>query len=183
MRARFVKWDWLGEHPAIDFANTVRRDGAEYVELLGTGADLAEWSERALGDRVDAAAAEERLGGIRSLRDAVFAVLRAAAEGRPAPADAAARVDAQARSVPVVPQLAGPPHVPEGSDPLGALLARLAYATIELVRGGADVGFCDAPSCGQLFLRGRSNQRWCGPGCGTRARVARHAARRGLMRS
>jgi predicted RNA-binding Zn ribbon-like protein len=58
------------------------------------------------------------------------------------------------------------------------LLARVAAATIELVgTGGADaVRFCDAPSCGDFFAPDRRNQRWCDDSCGTRARVARHAA-------
>ena len=43
--------------------------------------------------------------------------------------------------------------------------------------GGPDaVRFCDAPSCGGFFAPERANQRWCDDSCGTRARVARHAA-------
>ena len=58
------------------------------------------------------------------------------------------------------------------------LLARVAAATIELVgSGGRDaVRFCDAPSCGDFFAPDRRDQRWCDDSCGTRARVARHAA-------
>jgi predicted RNA-binding Zn ribbon-like protein len=54
----------------------------------------------------------------------------------------------------------------------------VAAATIELVgTGGSDaVRFCDAPSCGDFFAPDRPNQRWCDDSCGTRARVARHAA-------
>ncbi|MFI5735270.1 CGNR zinc finger domain-containing protein [Kribbella sp. NPDC051587] len=37
-----------------------------------------------------------------------------------------------------------------------------------------DLALCDAPGCGQLFFQRRTNQAWCGPGCGNRARVARH---------
>ena len=60
--------------------------------------------------------------------------------------------------------------------PLDELLARVAHSAIELAdRGG--VGFCDAPSCGQFFERGRVSQLWCSHACGTRARVARHAQR------
>ena len=35
----------------------------------------------------------------------------------------------------------------------------------------------NAPSCGTFFVPNRANQQWCGEPCGTRARVARHAAR------
>ena len=41
----------------------------------------------------------------------------------------------------------------------------------------AAVALCDAPGCGQLYLRGRPNQQWCNPHCGTRARSQRHAER------
>jgi predicted RNA-binding Zn ribbon-like protein len=185
MRARFVPWDWLGDHLAVDFANTVRRDGAEYVELLRSGEDLAAWSEREHGrvPLADAGAAEARMDEVRALRDAVLAALRAAAEGRPPPQGAVARLDARLRATPVVAQLGGPPHVAGAPGPVDELLARAAHAAVELVASGAPLGFCDAPSCGPLFLRRRRTQRWCGHACGTRARVARHAARRARSRS
>jgi len=86
--------------------------------------------------------------------------------------DAARRIDARARAWPVVRQL--------GSDAVTGMLARVVHATVDFA-GSAEVerlGFCDAPSCGQFFLRDRTNQQWCGPACGTRVRVARHTARR-----
>ena len=38
------RWSWLGEPLAIDFANTVRRRGSDYTELLASGADLRAWA-------------------------------------------------------------------------------------------------------------------------------------------
>jgi len=61
-------------------------------------------------------------------------------------------------------------------DALDALLALVAHSAVEVI-ADPDVALCDAPSCGQLFIRTRGNQRWCGPACGNRARVARHAHR------
>jgi predicted RNA-binding Zn ribbon-like protein len=175
-------WDWLGEPLAVDFANTIRRRGDAHVELLRDGGDLLAWCAGEAG-RVRApggAEARARLAEVRAARDDVFAVLRAAAEGRTPPAAAARRVDASARRHPVVPQLCGRPAVPDGLDAVDELLARVAAATIELALAGSAGGlaFCDAPSCGQLFMRERGGQVWCGAACGTRARVARHAARR-----
>jgi predicted RNA-binding Zn ribbon-like protein len=46
-------------------------------------------------------------------------------------------------------------------------------------RTAAAIALCDAPGCGQLYLRGRPNQQWCNPHCGTRARSQRHAERIG----
>jgi predicted RNA-binding Zn ribbon-like protein len=176
-----VAWDWLGEPLAVDFANTLKRRGAEHAELLVTGADLERWCalEHGRVPSPGAAEAEERLAEVRAVRDDVFAVLRAAAEGAAAPRAAVARLDARARRHPVVPQLGAPAAVPEGLDPTAELLARVTADAIALAGDPAAHGlaFCDAPSCGQLFLRERGGQRWCGPGCGTRARVARHAAR------
>jgi predicted RNA-binding Zn ribbon-like protein len=50
-------------------------------------------------------------------------------------------------------------------------------SAIELLDSPA-LAFCDAPSCGQFFIRRRRDQRWCSAACGTRTRVARHATRR-----
>jgi predicted RNA-binding Zn ribbon-like protein len=173
-------WDWLGEPLAADFANTIKRTGAEYVELLREGADLARWSalEHGRVAPVPAGLAGERLDEVRAVRDDVFAVLRAAAAGEPAPPEPGARLDARALRHPVIPQLAGT-IVGGDPDPVDALLARAVADAITLAREAPARGlaFCDAPSCGQFFLRDRADQVWCDPHCGTRARVARHAAR------
>jgi predicted RNA-binding Zn ribbon-like protein len=178
-------WDWLGEPLAIDFANTTRRRGAVEHELLLGGADVAAWAQRQDGrvPRVSARAGAGRLEEIRAARDDVQAVLRAATDGRPLPARAVARLNARARELPIVGQLGRRPGelrhaTTTPADPVDELLARVAAAAIELVGLGpeAAVRFCDAPSCGQFFAPQRAQQRWCSPTCGTRARVARHAA-------
>jgi predicted RNA-binding Zn ribbon-like protein len=180
-------WDWLGEPLAIDFANTTRRRGTVEHELLQAGEDVATWARRQGGrvPRVAGRAATARLDEIRRARDDVQAVLRAAAHGAWLPSPAVARLNARARALPVVGQLGRRPGelrhaAPGGADPVDELLARVAAATIELIGAapGDPVRFCDAPSCGQFFAPHRANQRWCGPACGTRARVARHAAHR-----
>ena len=65
---------------------------------------------------------------------------------------------------------------PVDVDPLDELLSRTAMSAVELL-GSPTLAYCDAPSCGQFFMRNRRDQRWCGPACGTRTRVARHAMR------
>jgi predicted RNA-binding Zn ribbon-like protein len=57
-----------------------------------------------------------------------------------------------------------------------ALLARLAAEVRDVVASRDDLALCDAPGCGQLFFERRTNQAWCGPACGNRARIARHHA-------
>jgi predicted RNA-binding Zn ribbon-like protein len=178
-------WSWLSEPLAMDFANTIRRRAMVDHDYLRTGADLASWSaaEAPQVPRVGARAAQARLEEVRAVRDDVRSILQATVDGAPLPARAVARLNARARGFPVVGQLgrrAGDlRRVPASrANPVDELLARVAAATIELVgSGGADaVRFCDAPSCGDFFAPDRANQVWCDESCGTRARVARHAA-------
>jgi predicted RNA-binding Zn ribbon-like protein len=176
-------WSWLIEPLAMDFANSTRRVGMVDREYFRTGADVAEWCEREPADvpMVSAAAADRRMDEILEVRDDIKAVLRAAVDEAPLPARATARLNARARAVPVVGQLGrarGELRTVSvaRAAAVDALLARVAAATIELVGTGAPVHFCDAPSCGQFYAPERPNQVWCDPTCGTRARVARHAA-------
>jgi predicted RNA-binding Zn ribbon-like protein len=181
-----AKWDWLGESLPTDFANTVRREGMAYAEMWRTGADVTEWARRQHG-QVPVPSPDEaqaRLDELRALRDDVFALLLATSAGEPLPANATARVNALARIQVAVHQLAEAPGqvrtraVGTGSA-VDEMVALVVAAVIGLVGGvtRADLGFCDAPSCGQFFLRERPNRRWCGAACGSRARVARHASR------
>jgi predicted RNA-binding Zn ribbon-like protein len=182
------RWSWLGEPLAIDFANTLRRHGLEYVEYLGSPRELVEWA-RHEGVALSGRDVGSRLAEVHALRDAVFALLLDATHGSdvaPArvPSGASARREAESRlnaalaAVPLVPQLRDGAVVltaPREAPALDALLARIAASALDVLRDPA-LSFCDAPSCGQFFLRHRGDQRWCGPACGTRARVARHAA-------
>jgi len=179
-------WEWLGEPLAVDFANTVRRRGATLVELLRSGEDLATWAARQTGrvPTVSATDADQRLDEVQATRDDVIALLHAAAGERALPAGARLRVNRLAvAATEVLGERPGETEVTvaDGLRGLDELLARVARATVALVGQGPESGlaFCDAPSCGQFFIRERPNQRWCGPACGTRARVARHAAHRG----
>ena len=182
--------DWVEEPLAIDFANTVRRDGWDYYDLLGTGEAVAEWTrlQRGRVPAVAAPAAGRRIEEIRALRDDVFAALKARALGERddvgrVPAGAAIeRINAHLRAVPVVLQVAHDDAealwVPSRLSRVDNLLARVGADTAALFLNPAvELGFCDAPSCGGIFTRERPNQRWCGSACGTRARVARHADR------
>jgi predicted RNA-binding Zn ribbon-like protein len=162
---RMERWEWLGEPLALDFANTVRRRGLEYVEHLRDEGDLAEWARRE-GIELGPIMLDE----VRELRDAVFAILLAATRGERPPPESERRVNDVLATL--VPQLRDGELVLAGST----LLPRVATSLLEHVRDPA-LAFCDAPSCGQFFIRHRRDQRWCGPACGTRARVARHAAR------
>jgi predicted RNA-binding Zn ribbon-like protein len=180
-----VTWDWLGDDLALDLANTVRRRRDREVDLLDGPAALRAWLAHEahrvpVPDPVDEAA----LARFRALRDDALAVLRAAARDDALPADAAAGVNAIARAHPAIRVLddrAGTTAtlILDAGEALDELLAVLAAAVIDLVArpGAGGVALCDAPSCGQLFLRGRADQLWCGPACGLRVRAARHHAK------
>jgi predicted RNA-binding Zn ribbon-like protein len=178
-------WDWLGDDLAIDLANTVRRRRDREVDLLDGPGALRAWLGHEAGRvPVPATVDDAAVARFRALRDDALAVLRAAADDGPLPAAGAAGVNAIARARPAVRLLgdragATTTVVLPAGDALDELLAVLAAAVIDLVARPAagGVALCDAPSCGQLFLRGRADQRWCGPACGLRARAARHHAR------
>jgi predicted RNA-binding Zn ribbon-like protein len=172
-------WDWLGEPLPIDVANTRRRFGAAYRDLWRDAADVACWARHETGRVPPIHPAEADLPALRAARDDVFAVLLATAEAEPGPPDAVGRLNALARTHPVVDQLGGAPWT-GAAEGVGELIALIVHATIAFVThtGPDRLTWCDAPSCGQFFLRRRRDQRWCGTACGTRARVARHAASR-----
>ncbi|MEA2279530.1 MAG: hypothetical protein QOK21_137 [Solirubrobacteraceae bacterium] len=172
-------WDFLGQPLAVDFSASVKRRGDAHVELWRDGSDVADWCARMDGrvPRLTADQAGARLGELRTVRDDVFAILGAVVAGTAFPAAAAERLDARAREHPVIAQLVGAAIVAGTGDPVDELLARAAAATIALAADPGELTFCDAPSCGQFYLRERRGQVWCSTACGTRARVARHARR------
>src|SRR6478609_337585 len=106
-------WDFLGQPLAVDVAASVKRRGDAHVELWRDGSDVAQWGERmgARAPRLIAEQADARLGELRTVRDDVFAVLGAVVAGTAYPEAAARRLDARARSHPVIAQLAGEPVV------------------------------------------------------------------------
>jgi predicted RNA-binding Zn ribbon-like protein len=174
---------WLGEPLAIDLANTVMvvREGEE-VDLLTTADDLRRWLAAEQERLGDCGFAVTRLQETRDFRDAVRAVLWAAARGRKPPPDALERLNAASAAAPVTPQLKvgreglEVDELSAGGDRYGRFLGRLARSAIALVTGPEREALhvCDAPSCGMLFL---GQRRWCCAACGNRARAARHYQR------
>lgn len=68
------------------------------------------------------------------------------------------------------------------SDNVGrAITTAIAEEAIELFagEGKALLRACLAPGCVLYFLKSHPRREWCSPGCGNRARVARHYARHG----
>lgn len=179
-------WSWLGDHLAVDFANTVRVVDGRREELVSSTALLRDWYDRE-ADRLPARPTldEEARARFVVLRDAALDVMHAACAHQALPASAVEQVDAAVLEAGVSRLLAvrsgESAYVSaSGTTPLAACLGRLAAAVVELVATDdlAGIAVCPAPVCGQFFHRGRPNQRWCSAGCGNRARVDRHRHRR-----
>jgi predicted RNA-binding Zn ribbon-like protein len=168
-------WEWQEGTPAIDLTQTVRDVRRRPVDDLCSVEDLDAWLA-SQEDRVPQLAQGERdIAAWRSLRGAIAGAFDAAMAGQPLPAEAVEHINACAG--PVVPQLreGRREYVPSGA------LAAVAASAIEIL--GTEtrerLRFCAAPSCGMYYLGHRADQQWCSPACGTRARVARHAAKWG----
>ncbi len=174
---------------ALELANTrLRGARGEERDLLVAPGDLERWlraHEHELGP-IDPEVAL-RLPEFRALREAIEALLAAAADGRRLPGPALERVNGYAADVPVVPRLEdgedGPRAVeqPVRTSPATRALAAVARSAIRLLAGGTAIGRCRR--CGRFFPAGRTGRIWCSPACGNRARVARHQARRRAARS
>jgi predicted RNA-binding Zn ribbon-like protein len=186
-----ARWSWLGDRLAIDAANTVRRRGWRYVELITSPEDLRTWLEYERGRlAIPAGVDPDLVSRFLPVRDHVLRVLRAAAAGTALPAADVRAINELATTAPTVRLLGTRPgqqftRPVTRADPATRLCADIAAATIDLLTGpdAAAVALCDAPGCGQLYLRGRPNQQWCTPHCGTRARSQRHAERHTRTRS
>lgn len=176
-----IRWDWLGDHLAVDLANTVRRRGRLMGELLDSPTDLAVWLAHEahrvpVPEPVDAQVLEEFV----LLRDVALRLLQAAIEGKPFSTKDVAVVNEIVRQAPLphlLSERAGTSAmaIAATGDRQSDLMATLAASIVDLLAdpGLHDLGFCDAPSCGQYFHRARPNQQWCCPSCGDRARSAR----------
>jgi predicted RNA-binding Zn ribbon-like protein len=179
----------LADVPSLALAGTVTGGGGgALVEALDGPGALARWL--AVHHEVVGEAGPDaplRVIEFRTLRDAVRALLAASVEGCPLPPGAVALVNGLSSSAPVRVQLdvtdPGRPIARTSAspgNPTVAILAGIARSAIELV-GGPDrdrLRRCEAPRCGRFFLQERGGQRWCGPACGNRARVARYHERR-----
>lgn len=177
-------WTWLGDHLAVDFANTVRRGGdGTLCELIGTPAHFASWLAAEPAILPSVTLTETDLTALRALRDAAGRLQRAAIAGGRFEADDVDLINLTVREGGVH-RLLGPSPRMSRHDGIGkgydVLAGLLAAAVVDLLAREdlANIAECTAPGCGQIFHRARPNQLWCSPGCGNRARVDRHRHRR-----
>lgn len=175
-------WTWLGDHLAVDFANTTIGREGERLELIGTLGGLRGWLQAEPASLPDVDDDELEIALVLSQRDATARLLRAAALGRALDAADVALINRRVGEGRVTRLLTGEPsasRLASAGHGQGAFLGVLAAATVDLLARDdlAAIAVCEAPGCGQFFHRSRRNQRWCSPGCGNRARVDRHRHR------
>lgn len=198
--ARYL-FELTGGALCLDLANTVdERASGRPIELLERYQDLVDWGAQAGAlTRSEAAAlssdasrrpaaAAAALRRARRIREAVFSVCRAAAEGRPIPKAALASLNRA-----VVHSLANRQIVTRGRrfsftwrerehPDLDRVLWAAAASAADLLTSAdlARVKVCPGSGCAWLFLdRSRNGtRRWCDMSvCGNRAKARRHYAR------
>jgi predicted RNA-binding Zn ribbon-like protein len=181
-----VTWEWLGQDPALDLANTVAIENGVERDLWSRPGSYERWAaaEGAAG-RLEPVLVDALVGARAALievRAPVRDVVAARSVDREPSADAVRLLNAASRSAPewleidpaswqAVTRLVGPPHAQ-----VAATYARSALR-LAVADSTGEVRRCGAPSCGMFFRPTRSDQAWCSRQCGTRARVARHGRR------
>ncbi|MEU1880231.1 ABATE domain-containing protein [Streptosporangium sp. NPDC020072] len=180
----------LGEPPPVELGNTayaVRgrpKDGLRSVEHLG--AWLRDMRPRLAVDLVDAdihGVTDRDLCLARELRDVIGALSAATVDGRDLDPDAVATLNRHAGRTPRWRELRTDPEphtvVRFEGRPVAAVFAALAEEAADLFAGPSrrQLRACHGPGCVLHFVRDTPRREWCSPGCGNRARAARHYAR------
>ncbi|MGI9031370.1 MAG: CGNR zinc finger domain-containing protein [Ilumatobacteraceae bacterium] len=171
---------------AIELASTIHVADGSVVDALSTTSQLRTWL--AINDerlsRPRPLAAGQLLPDLRALRDALRRLFAAAIDHRrPLVADIASVNKATGCAPDHIELRWTSQHGPHGAhvghaDPGRAVLARIAADGIEVLTGAyGPLTACGGPSCVLFFVPAHPRQAWCSPGCGNRARVARHYQR------
>jgi len=190
-------FDFCGGHLAIDLTNTVGSRGDRREEHLQTFGDLVAWAEargvlkRAGAARLRRAAAKRpaharaALAAATELREALYRLIGALADGRHTAAADLAVVNAHVRSTMSRLQLTAAPGLrltlAESDDDASladAILTPVVRSAVDLVTSDAirRVRHCADATCGWLFLDATRSgtRRWCDMKvCGNRNKVRR----------
>ena len=185
-----------GGRPSIDFANTIHdRFAAEVEDYIATPERYAEWAKHAgailPGETIKVPAPEEErdrlMAEVRSLRDAVFGLLSASADGAPLPGAPLrvanhwlmrAREDQSLNEEGMLMLRAAPddPYLP-----LKRIALDLVDALADARAGRFRLKHCaNQQSCGWLFADTSKNgsRRWCAmQTCGTVSKMATRRAK------
>jgi predicted RNA-binding Zn ribbon-like protein len=160
--------------------------GPAPIENLPDAAALAQWLERH-GLRPEAEPTSAELACVRQVRAALRELAVARVQRRAAHPQALDIVNAalaRAFRTPrhiVVPDPFEPGRLRRRVPDVDAVLMLLIEESVDTLAGpdAPHLRECEDPTCGALFFDPLGRRRWCSAqGCGTRARVRAHRARR-----
>ena len=196
----FASHDLVGGDLAVDLVNTVTDWDVAPKDWLDSYGRLLSWA--ALSGRVaatdlaelerlaaaDPAGAEAALARARAVREALYEVLRAAADGRAPAAQALAAAEAAWRDAAAAMRLevsgeGGRLQVSVARAGLDLITLRAAASAMALLTGDRlpRLRRCGGPRCGWLFVdvSKAGRRRWCDMAtCGNDEKAKRHAQRR-----
>jgi predicted RNA-binding Zn ribbon-like protein len=171
----------LGEPLPIELANTTYAVRGRLREGLETPEHLAAWlrdMQLGAGEVTD-----DDLAAARELRGAIRTIASASAHGDALDEKAVSILNRHAAGAPRWRELRTEPEphpVPCARDrSVAAALSAVAEEAVELFGGPRrhELRACRGPGCVLFFIRDKPRREWCSPGCGNRARAARHYAR------
>ena len=155
-------------------ATLAGRVSGNHRDALAAPGDLDRWLVAAgLAEGPSHADAED-LSAARGLRESLYALALARAEGRALPDAPRETLNAFAAQVPAEPYLdaLGQARLKGGAR---ELLASVAREAVLLLGGEARIRQCQGPTCAILYLDAsrKGDRRWCSmSACGNRAKVA-----------
>ncbi|MBU1378460.1 MAG: CGNR zinc finger domain-containing protein [Alphaproteobacteria bacterium] len=199
---RFAPHDLVGGDLAVDLVNTATDWDVGPQDWLDSYARLLSWAELtgqvsaaeiaglARLAAADPAGASQALERVRGVREALYRVMRAAADRAEPPSEALAAVEATWRAAAGAMRL----ELSPGGATLGVsgetagldLIALRASASAMVLLTGerlARLKRCDGPRCGWLFVdtSKAGRRRWCDMAtCGNDHKAKRHAEKRHL---
>ncbi|MGA9012093.1 MAG: ABATE domain-containing protein [Acetobacteraceae bacterium] len=183
----------FGDHPVLDFTNTVQSRGADFgPDVLTEFCDLLSWGMRV--GVIDTAAANElrnlnakrskaALGRAKALREALYRIFAAHPSAAEADLDLLQKEARAAQTMRVLVSEAGGFAWRGRATDSDTITHRIALAATDLITSPAlgRVHVCPGDNCAWLFLdKSRSGRHvWCSEEtCGTRHRVRRWRSRR-----
>ncbi|WP_417460413.1 CGNR zinc finger domain-containing protein [Kordiimonas sp.] len=168
---------------SLDLVDTVADRFGQAADLLATPSDLDRWFGVVFGRLgIQVTSTGSDLRSARELREAIYRSAKAVmSDTAPAPADV--RLINQLAQLPKpVPQLKGGAVAYEADAPARAMFALLAADAIILLSRDNAARLRSCPECQMIFFdNSRPGRRiWCSSakGCGNRAKVRRHRARK-----
>jgi predicted RNA-binding Zn ribbon-like protein len=188
MERETYDFQFIAGHLALDFVNTVayRADPVKRTDRLERAEDVHRWADRSELPELAALGAGPRLGPaalrqVRAVREQLFAVFHAIANGQPIPAEALARIgnalhECRARQRLSVDGTEVRWIWRANARAADHLLHPVLSASVDLLTSSARdlIRQCEDAHCGWLFLD-RSNarkRRWCSMAdCGNRNKV------------